>query len=171
MSIKPFINPRATEFLESILLPDWKVFEWGSGHSTVFFAARVALIVSVEHNSKWARDTAGRLNTHSLEADLNFVPLILDGWREYVAIIGGYSDEFFDLIFIDGKARFSCLRHAIPKVKPGGYIMLDDTERYCHRELLGQMLDNWERREIMWRKGGPVKPLSKTTFWRKPCSC
>jgi hypothetical protein len=46
----------------------------------------------------------------------------------YVNSINAFQDESFDLVFIDGRARSSCMLVARNKVKPGSYIMLDNSE-------------------------------------------
>jgi hypothetical protein len=50
-------------------------------------------------------------------------------FEAYAASIDDYPAESFDLILIDGRARPSCFLHALPRVKPGGYIVWDNTER------------------------------------------
>lgn len=190
---KPQINPRAIRFLESIIRPEWKVFEWGSGQSTVFFARRVTLIASVEHDVTWVGLVNSLLGDFKLRVDYNYVePKAFTGtrdpsdpmsyicgpydthgvvceWEDYVTVIEKYSDGFFDLVFIDGGARLSCLFHSFKKVVPGGYILLDDSERSWYWKPIGCMFRTWEKREFMDRKG-MARCLSKATFWRKPCS-
>lgn len=173
---KPDLNFRALRFLESIIEPGWKVFEWGSGQSTIFFAKRVAVMASVEHDPVWARIVLRLLSEDDLEIAYRWLPpargsgLDQGDWVEYVMAIEAYNDNFFDLVFIDGGARLACLRQAIPKVKPGGYILLDDSERRWYWKTLEAVLSPWEKRVFMDRKGC-ARMLSKATFWRKPCSC
>ena len=49
----PWMPFGATEWLKHFLKKDMKVFEWGSGGSTLFIAKRVKQIVSVEHDIKF----------------------------------------------------------------------------------------------------------------------
>jgi hypothetical protein len=55
-------------------------------------------------------------------------------FEEYVKFIERYSDESFDLISVDGRARVSCFRAAIKKLKPGGMLILDNSERNRYRQ-------------------------------------
>ena len=67
------------------------------------------------------------------------------------------------MILVDGRARISCLKRAQSRVKPGGYIMLDDAERKYYNP--GKALfdgDDWE--EIVLP--GKVKG-TKTIFYRR----
>ena len=47
---KPWVPFEATDWLEHYLKPDMRVFEYGSGGSTIFFAQRVAEVISIEHD-------------------------------------------------------------------------------------------------------------------------
>jgi predicted O-methyltransferase YrrM len=49
----PWIHPSAVEYLESILTPDMEVVEFGGGGSTLWFADRVAHVVTYEPNADW----------------------------------------------------------------------------------------------------------------------
>ena len=48
----------------------------------------------------------------------------------YATFIDSFPDHSFDLIVIDGRARAACIQHAIRKVKKGGYLLIDNSERY-----------------------------------------
>ena len=55
-------------------------------------------------------------------------------FKKFVTTIDQYPDHYFDLVFVDGRARNSCIKHAIPKVKNGGYILLDDSDRKSYQK-------------------------------------
>lgn len=59
MDIPHYTQP-ALEHLESTVRPRWKVFEYGSGSSTMWYHARCAEIVAVEHDYGWANTVRGR---------------------------------------------------------------------------------------------------------------
>jgi hypothetical protein len=122
------------------------VFEWGSGGSTLFFARRVARVVSIEYDAGWCEAVAQRLRAHALaNAELRHVPPERgdDGalyrssdpgfagmsFRRYVHGVLDYPDRAFDVILVDGRARFGCLVTALPKLKDDGVLILDDSER------------------------------------------
>jgi hypothetical protein len=50
---QPWIPFEAENWLQLYLKPQMKVFEYGSGGSTIFFAERVAEVFTVEHDKKW----------------------------------------------------------------------------------------------------------------------
>jgi hypothetical protein len=49
----PWLGYRAIRHLEGLLEPDWKVLEFGSGMSTLWFAKRCHTVVSIEDNEQW----------------------------------------------------------------------------------------------------------------------
>jgi hypothetical protein len=51
--------------LERIVRPDFKVFEFGSGNSTIWWSQRVAQVVSVDHDRKWIDKTQPRLASNT----------------------------------------------------------------------------------------------------------
>src|SRR5205085_3754312 len=50
----PWFSYGAIDFLEKFLRPEMRVFEFGSGGSTIFFARRCANVKSVEDHPDWA---------------------------------------------------------------------------------------------------------------------
>lgn len=49
----PLYTTPALEYLDSIVQPTWKVFEYGGGNSTNYYAAHCAETHTVEHNKSW----------------------------------------------------------------------------------------------------------------------
>src|SRR5262245_4699050 len=49
----PWITYPALAMLKRIIRPEFKVFEYGSGNSTLWWSARVAEVVSVDHDRTW----------------------------------------------------------------------------------------------------------------------
>jgi hypothetical protein len=50
-------------------------------------------------------------------------------FESYVKTIDDYADEHFDLVVVDGRARTACVLQALPKVRRGGFLLLDDSYR------------------------------------------
>ena len=50
----PWYTYPAQMLLERVVEPHFRVFEYGSGNSSLWWAKRVAEVVSVEHDEKWA---------------------------------------------------------------------------------------------------------------------
>jgi hypothetical protein len=151
----PWINFDAIAWLESWLRPNMQVFEYGSGGSSLFFARRTQHVVSIEHDSGFYDFISGVISERKIgNLDLRkILPTKTDkkekydgysfrsfsaghetnSFKDYVCSIDEFDDGYFNLVIVDGRARASCVMRAINKVKPGGAILLDNSERvqYC----------------------------------------
>lgn len=150
----PWITFSAIDFVKKITRNDMKVFEYGTGGSTLFFIKRVKKIISVEHDPIWANKVVEatkkykyknwklhlkepKLGYYLINKDPSNTDLYISSveqfngysFKEYVSSIDVYPDQYFDIILIDGRARPSCFKHSIPKVSKDGYIIWDNTDR------------------------------------------
>lgn len=132
--------------------PGARVFEWGSGASTLWLAARAGAVHSVEHHAGWAAQVAPRLPAH---VDLRVVEPVagpsprvpsakaghagLD-FADYVAAIDAV-DGSFDLVVIDGRAREACLARAVERLAPDGLIVFDNVDRRRYVDAIGTVAD------------------------------
>lgn len=130
--------------------PGARVFEWGSGASTLWLAARSGHVQSVEHDADWAGILLPRLPAN---VDLTIVPPApsptpavgsakrghagLD-FSTYVAAIDAVDGDF-DMIVIDGRAREACLGRAIRRLAPDGLIVFDNVDRQRYRDAIGAL--------------------------------
>lgn len=66
-------------------------------------------------------------------------------FREYASAIDRFG--MFDLILVDGMARASCLKHTVSHVKPGGVLVLDNTDDNRSYYLQNTLIyfTDWER--------------------------
>lgn len=168
--------------LDDYLTREMHVFEWGSGASTAFFAHRCARLVSIEHNPGWYETVGAALEyrkltqatRHLIEPEEGFDPDFASSqksfeavnFREYVEVINGYSDDHFDVILVDGRARCACLKHAQRKLKEGGLLILDDSTRSIYQYAMSEI--EWPMKHLegcipFYRHGHTVR----TTFWVK----
>lgn len=151
----PWMAFPAIRHLDGLLTPDSKVFEYGVGGSSVFFARRVGELASVEHDRGWfeqTREALARMQmprpwqgvlaepvqpeqaitlppTDPLSYTTSDEALSGRSFQAYAAAIDAYPDDHFDVVLIDGRARPSCFLHAMRKVRPGGWVVLDNAER------------------------------------------
>jgi methyltransferase family protein len=123
----PWINYPAIEFLTRHARADMSVFEYGCGHSTLWWAARVREVIACDHDPDWI----GRIRPRApANVTLRHVPLEYDG--AYSRLVAEYPGRF-DVVVIDGRDRVNCARHAITGLKPDGVIVWDDTAREEYR--------------------------------------
>ncbi|HEV2395265.1 MAG TPA: hypothetical protein VG146_23190 [Verrucomicrobiae bacterium] len=183
---QPWITFPAIAFLRRRLTPQMVVFEYGSGGSTLFFAQRAGEIVSTEHDPAWAakvRETLAQRGVRNIRLELVEPEPALAGlvddpadpalclssaecyrgksFRNYVSRIDSWPDSYFDFILVDGRARPSCITRAAPKLRRGGWLLLDNTEReHYHRAAAALRPPAWRKRDF----SGPGPYLN--FFWR-----
>lgn len=188
----PWITFSAIDFLNRYLKGDMKVFEYGGGGSTLFFSSRVNELVTIEHNRDWsealrkvmqdqtnvrwdgnfieAEDVAEISNpnpsnpSHYVSEDVTFKN---KSFKQYASFIDTYPDEYFDVVLVDGRARPSCLKHSLTKVKKNGLLILDNADRSYYLEYFHDKLNNYK---LELRDFGPtpyVKWFTQTNIWRR----
>ena len=121
------------------------VFEYGSGASTVWLARRAQSVTSVEDDKEFFADVdaikPGNVNYIFAGADSRFIAryasqrhdLRQRSYEGYVTALSRNEDKY-DLIIIDGRARRECLLLAPRFLKPGGAILVDNTDMRRYRE-------------------------------------
>lgn len=127
--------------------PTMRVFEYGAGNSTRWWAARVAAVRSVEHDAGWADLLAPQLPSH---ARLHFAALDgADGGKGYVdgATIAAEADSaLFDVVVIDGRERNRCVPAALAALSHRGVVIWDNSERERYASGLARVTDAGFRR-------------------------
>jgi SAM-dependent methyltransferase len=155
----PWWNDRAIRYLTAHLRPGDLVFEWGSGSSTVWLSDHGAKVTSVEHNPDWVAKVTERCPA----ADIRAIP---ENAQDYVAAINEFGDDSFDIVIVDGLHRADCLRRGASKVKPGGLLILDDTDRPQLTRLRKSALPGWKKASFTGFKA--TTDVRETTFFRRP---
>jgi hypothetical protein len=113
------------EWLNSIDWTDSKVFEYGTGYSTIWWQNKKVNYHAVEDNKQWYDMIKNKTNIKH-EPDL----------KKYIKTIYDY-DFKFDVIVIDGQVRFDCIKPALEKIKDNGMIIFDNSDwhKSCKEEL------------------------------------
>lgn len=157
----PWINYPAIDFLARHVRPEMAVFEYGSGHSTLWWAERVREVVSCEHDREWIERIRPRVPAH---VTLRHVPLEVDGaYSRTVAETPGR----FDIVVIDGRDRVNCARHAVTGLNPGGVIVWDNTEREEYRPGFETLrAAGFRRVEFLGMPPGLNEKLETSVFYR-----
>ena len=194
----PWITYRARSWLRRYLRPDMHGFEWGAGGSTIYLAARMARLVTIEHDGAWLERVRQALASRGLshQCELRYVPpdrvarprttaaadseegrkpglyrSSMPGYedadfREYCYAIDRAGCADFDLVLVDGRARLGCLHRARERVRPGGVVVLDNSERAAY-ETAGVVLGvGWAAERL----SGPAPygaGVMSTTIWRR----
>lgn len=188
----PWLVFDAVDYLNPIDMRGWRIFEYGSGASTLYWLRKGARLTSVEHDAAWYEQVRARLPAGA-DVDYRLAPpeppesprpsldpadpaacvsanYVHDGltYRRYVAQVDGVADGSLDLAVVDGRARSSCLVRAAPKVRPGGLLILDNSEREYYTRLIGEALESFT--PMTFKGLVPQVPVfSQTTIYvRRP---
>jgi hypothetical protein len=162
----PWITFPAITHIQRFITRDMNVFEYGSGGSTIYFAGQVKEVISIEHDKEWF----AKLSNFLVQMNINNVrlkisePLKLENskkiyysenekyeglsFENYVLEINNYPDNYFDVILIDGRARNACFLHSLNKLKNGGRLVWDNTERERYREYFENSSHSLKKIEV-----------------------
>jgi hypothetical protein len=158
----PWFTYPAIHFLAGRVRPEMTVFEYGSGGSTLWWAQRVARVVSCEHDAQWYERTRLRV---PVNVELHSIPLESDG--VYAAKVGEYPAEF-DVVVIDGRDRVRCARNSLGALRPGGVVVWDNSDRPEYAEGYDFLRVHGYRR-LDFEGMGPINTYSWSTsiFYRE----
>jgi predicted O-methyltransferase YrrM len=188
----PWITYGALDFIDSRLRPGMRVLEFGAGGSTLFFADRRADLVTIEHAPEWAEEVSEAVGERAdFVWELHLVEPVASeangalnttdpdsfasthrgdegkSFEDYVRTIDRYPDAEFDLVLVDGRARASCFKRALPKVRRGGFVVLDDSERPQYRDTMALPAeDEWRRRDF-YGPGPYHEWFWQTSVWER----
>lgn len=174
----PWLTPASINIFDSILDQSMIGLEYGSGSSTLFFAPRLKVLESIEHHNAWYQKVQGMIESAGLSnVHLHLVPNkhgssyepfdIPDGslrvkhwYADYFSKVLEFPDDHFDFVLIDGRARVECLLNSIDKLKSGGILALDNSERSRYQPVFRILAD--------WNRIDTTNGLTDTTIWFKP---
>jgi predicted O-methyltransferase YrrM len=185
----PWITRNAIYLLDNWLRPTDRGLEWGSGRSTIWYAQHCKHVTSVEHNGEWHKIVVSKLRDANVadRVDYRFIACELAEHAEpeshpYADVAREFPDESFDWILVDGMIRATCMRLAIPKLKSGGLLILDNANRYVpnkfqhshttvHEPRSENRSERWAQllQSISsWRAMNTSDGIWDTRFWIKP---
>lgn len=190
---QPWVTFQTIDYLKTYLNKQSNVFEYGGGGSTLFFIKHSKHVVTVEHNKEWFGILSDMMSKKKytnwtgnfMEAQVgDYVPnpdmanpdhyssedFNSKGhhYHQYATAIDKYDNGYFDVILIDGRSRPSCMKHSIPKLKQGGLLILDNSDRtyyldFFHKTLSSDFI-------TLFDKMGACpysKDFTKTSVWIK----
>jgi len=189
--IFPWFTKPMLDVLTTWRLEDKRVFEYGGGHSSLWFAHHAKELYTVECDGKWidgiydeVRQRRGVISPVFPEGPLGYYhyegsdfvgnilyrPVIpgeveLKSW--YVNAIYEIEGEF-DLIIVDGSYRDECIAAALTKIKDGGIIICDnwDQEGVWDSIMGSRLLNPWEAHlYVEPSRANDARPW-KTGFWQ-----
>jgi hypothetical protein len=173
----PWITFGALRRVEHMPWTGAKVFEYGSGGSSLFFLDRGCDVTTVEHDSAWldrvrsnVRPAAAWTARHEPPAPaaaddqkyLSWFPRYRGlSFKRYVHALEDYPRGHFDVVLVDGRARAACLGLASRLVAEDGIVILDNSERPRYAPAVAALVaDGWQASHFH----GPG-PYVMNEFW------
>ncbi len=151
-------------FIAERLRPELRVFEYGAGCSTLYYAPRVRDLVAVEHDAAFIRALTPHLPAN---AQVRHEPLHADSYVQAIAQAGAP----FDLVVVDGRDRVRCAAAAVPHLSPAGVIVLDDAERDDYAPADRALRAAGFRRLDFWGLAPGVVGTKSTAVFYRPANC
>ena len=144
----PWVSFRALDFLRKFVRRDHRVFEYGGGGSTLWFARRTRSVLTMESHPDWHRTLTAKLAAQGLtNATCEYHALSGDmpAQFEHDAFFRRIESGMWDIILVDCYCGYSASRYgftrpfalelAFRQLNPGGVIVLDDS--WMFQEFLG----------------------------------
>lgn len=156
---EPWLTREAIEILDKTLTPRMKLFEFGAGASTLWYAKRCLFVDAVEHDPIWACLLSKAIASDGIRNACVFFGSPENGYKEYLALamasLERRGPKFgpYDVVVVDGRCRVRSVRIAAPYVRPGGLLILDNAERPWYSEVRS-ILSGWSVQETsngIWR--------------------
>jgi len=92
--------------------------------STAWLAKRCGFLHSIESDKRWYDVVSGILNREHI-ANVRYEQRSVETYCN----LSECADGFFDLALVDGLERAECVRAVLNKVKRGGFVYLDDSDK------------------------------------------
>lgn len=169
---QPWFHIEAVEFLFNNLEKHHVGFEFGSGSSTFWFSKFTNKIISIESDEEWylkIKDIIKEKGIKNIDISLFSLPMLQiwdidteknEGYEKYSNKILEFK-RGFDYISIDGIARSLCIEKSINKLNPGGYLILDNSERPAYWDSLSKIPSDWKSFVF-------TNSVDQTSIYQKP---
>lgn len=150
----PWYTYPAIEFLNQFDFSTKKVFEFGSGNSSLYWSERCLSLISIEHEDVWFK----KMNDNIRSNQSLFLKKNKD---EYVKSINSF-DTKFDIIIIDGVFRRDCAIEVEKNLNlESGIVILDNSDWYAKTAKF--LRDSMNMIQVDFHGFGPINNYTWTT--------
>ena len=168
---EPWIAQGAIRFCDRHLTKEQVGLEWGSGRSTAWFGSRLRSLLSIEYDPAWHNIVLASLEKKGIKnVECRYVPVEHDlnepttphyeKTPAYVRVADEFEDNSLDFVVVDGHYRQACVLAVLKKIKPGGLLLIDNTNWLSLADW--GVPDGWE---IVHQS---ANVMTETTIWQKP---
>jgi len=155
----PWYTYPAVEYFNQLDAKDLRIFEYGCGNSSMYWSSKGALVWSVEHDASWHE----RMNARSAKLQGLY---LAQSAAEYASAIDRVDGQF-DIVIIDGVWRNECAMAALPRLRAGGIIILDNSDWYTDVAALIRARGFFQ---VDFNGFGPINNYCWTTSILLPCT-
>lgn len=139
MRSSPWLTESSIKFLNDFLISnDKSILEFGMGASTIWLSQRCKFLTSVDHDPIWFNEVKTHINNSNVFLNL-FESNVIHGTdyieKSYSHISDQFDDESLDMILIDGRSRVDCFFRSESKLRRGGIMVLDNSERIEYNQI------------------------------------
>lgn len=157
----PWMNYQVIHFLEQRLTSELTLFEYGSGYSTLFFAALVGKVTAIEHHKGWY-EVVKTIKPESV----NLLYQSIDDDSAYCNA-AAREDKQYDVIVVDGRERVRCVNVAKDCLTEQGVIILDDSSRPRYTEAIDSLrAAGFKQLDFIGLKPASINAHQTTIFYR-----
>jgi len=161
----PWVTYPFIEFIDNRLNNNLDVFEFGSGNSTFYYAAKAHSVTTVENDEVWYDKIKQSLPSN---AEIHYSKLENGGDYCNYAV---RSNKKYDMIIVDGRDRVNCCINNLGALKLTGVLILDDSERQRYQPGVAFLLENGLKRIDFWGTAPAVNYLKCTTLFYRDNNC
>lgn len=147
----PWLTPGSISFLENLDLSAWNMIEFGAGHSTLYFSARVKQIISYECDALWI---AKLRNNYKYSGDIRLVD------NHYGADDINFAD--IHVVLVDGLDRSAIIKNLVRAIDQGLFLhlLIIDNPEFVNHSVLSSLEDKFTRVDF---RGIPNSSWEETT--------
>ncbi len=162
----PWFTYASIHFIkQKLYLKPMKVFEYGSGNSTLWFSSKVKSIISIENDSNFYYKMLKKFSSKN-----NIIYELKKLNTNYSTKILDYENEF-DIVIIDGRERVECTKNCIKALKKDGIIIFDNSDRVKYKEAYN-FLSDLNFKNIEFKGHGPISHTEwQTTIYYREDNC
>ncbi len=169
----PWLTAEAVRFLEGYLRPSDTGLEFGSGRSTLWFARHLGHLTSVEHDQAWSERVRQMLAAAGVRnVDYLHIPLEAhsdpSAAPDYVRVVERFAPVSLDFALVDGRLRDECANAVLPKMRPGGLLVVDNADIYLPSQV---RTPNARRPQQGPENVGWGQFLEAVSDWRRVWTC
>ncbi|MFN3536467.1 MAG: hypothetical protein ACK4Y4_03375, partial [Brevundimonas sp.] len=157
----PWYTYPSIYFLDTQDLSKLKVFEYGSGSSTLWWSERALSVTAVEHHQGWYDEISLRIPKST-----KYIFQEMEYGGDY-GRMAEMQNTKFDIIVIDGRDRVNCAKSSLNALSDNGIIVWDNAERERYSDGYNLLLAEGFKR-LDFYGHGPINTNSWLTsiFYR-----